>query len=187
MILPLEHAMFGFPLNPLKHWQTPLWNWGTHAALIPHVTVLHAYRQEPWKHCWSMLQSECVTHCGLASTKGNIFKMISKPIVIYHMSLPLSHWPPYPVKVPSGQTHATLLYEECVSITTHFWDLEQGLLTRQGFWHLSCMQVIWGGQSLSTLHSGSSDMTAANTNQTCNFKSDSDRCIILHLRSKQDV
>ena len=70
--------------------------------------------------------------------------------------LPLSHVPPYPAKVPSGQIHATLLIADGVSVTTHCWELEHGLLTRQGFWQVSLMQVNLGGQSLSTLHSGSS-------------------------------
>ena len=68
-----------------------------------------------------------------------------------------------PLKVttsPGGQTHATLLTDVCVSVTTHCWDGEQGLLTTQGFKQVSLMQVSWGGQSLSTLHSGSSDTTA---------------------------
>ena len=75
-------------------------------------------------------------------------------------NLPCSQIPPYPARVPSGQTHATLLIEEAVSVTTHCWDLEQGLLTMQGFLHVSRMQVNWRGQSLSTRHSGSSATTA---------------------------
>ena len=74
--------------------------------------------------------------------------------------LPLSQVPPYPASVPSGQIHATLLTDVCVSVTTHFWDGEHGLLTTQGFKQVSLMQVSCGGQSLSTRHSGSSDTTA---------------------------
>ena len=77
--------------------------------------------------------------------------------------LPFSQEPPYPASVPSGQIHATLLNDVCVSVTTHCWDGEHGLLTIQGFKQVSLMQVSWGGQSLSTLHSGSSDTTAENT------------------------
>ena len=75
-----------------------------------------------------------------------------------------------PLKVttsPGGQTHATLLTDVCVSVTTHCWDGEQGLLTTQGFKQVSLMQVSCGGQSLSTRHSGSSDTTAE---KTCSLK-----------------
>ena len=58
--------------------------------------------------------------------------------------------------------HATLLKEVKVSVTTHCCELVQGLLTMQGFRQVSLMQVIWGGQSTSTRHSGSSDITAEN-------------------------
>ena len=77
--------------------------------------------------------------------------------------LPLSQVPPYPASVPSGQIHATLLTDVCVSVTTHCWDGEHGLLTTQGFKQVSLMQVSCGGQSLSTRHSGSSDTTAEKT------------------------
>ena len=56
--------------------------------------------------------------------------------------------------------HATLLIEVKVSVTTHCCELVHGFLTIQGFWQVSLMHVIWGGQSMSTLHSGSSSSIA---------------------------
>ena len=75
-------------------------------------------------------------------------------------SLPCSHLPPYPANVPSGQIQATLRIDVGVSVTIHCWEEEQGLLVMQGFLQVSLMQVRFGGQSRSTLHSGSSEITA---------------------------
>ena len=75
-------------------------------------------------------------------------------------SLPCSHLPPYPANVPSGQIQATLRIDVWVFVTIHCWEEEQGLLVMQGFLQASLMQVSDGGQSASTLHSGSSAITA---------------------------
>lgn len=72
------------------------------------------------------------------------------------------HCPFSEVTEPLGQTHATLLYDDPESVTTQVWDAEHGLLTMQGLTQTLFMQVIFGGQSLSTLHSGTSAMIAKN-------------------------
>ena len=67
--------------------------------------------------------------------------------------IPCVHWPLLPKTAPSGHTQATD-FEGCESITTHFWELLQGLLTVHGFWQDSDMHASCDGQSLSMRHSG---------------------------------
>ena len=65
---------------------------------------------------------------------------------------------PWPEKiVPSGHTHATVRVGR-VSLTIHLCCPLQGLLTLQGFWHLSPIHARSDWQSGSTLHSGSGDL-----------------------------
>jgi|688.fasta_scaffold55976_4 hypothetical protein len=67
--------------------------------------------------------------------------------------IPCVHIPLLPKTAPSGHMQATDL-EGWESITTHFWELLQGLFTVQGFWQVSDMHASWEEQSRSTLHSG---------------------------------
>ena len=82
-----------------------------------------------------------------------------KPIIIPCVQRPL-----FPKTAPSGQTQATD-FEGWESITTHFWELLQGLLTLQGFWQDSDMHASCDGQSLSMRHSGVSVTIAKKENK----------------------
>lgn len=161
--------MKGSPLNPWMQVHSALWLELLQTAFVPHFVALHASIQFPSWQISEYGQSSFTVHWGLTWTGNKVWninknqssKFEKCKIWTFHLvsHIPCVQIPLPPNTDPSGQIHATDL-DGWESITTHFWELLQGLLTTQGFWHVWEMHASLEGQSGSTLHSGCSVTTA---------------------------